>query len=385
MRVEHAASRSPVRRVGRCALTAIVLAVIALAHMAPSHPVSGQTMQIETVPPGGVVTLTVPPAGPTGLGPSEPSVVVVENWSEWPATVTYDGNVLTVSVPAGLAIQVTPWVPGATCTQVDGRAYLVECKVDGRPPARVSFTTVAQGSEEGAVPPPVAALPAESPSSVPLPPQAPPVPAEAAAPPPPAETQSGEVLPPAPAQPFASDEEALAFAAALRVFDGVPLADCMTNNPRRRACINPQSTIPVTAEGGTAAFGLRDPEGLGGALIIMGRGPWGDWDYWFGTQNISYRRFELPGAMVVCADGDGANLRAAPGLDAEILGVLADLTTVQAEGFVLAQPGTVSPLTAGAGWYRLSVPYAGWVYSELLSDARLGDCSFRDAAVRAGT
>ena len=363
----------------RAGIAGVVLGVIALAQMSPAGAASGQTMQIETVPPGGVVTLTVPPADPAGLGPSEPSVVEVENRSEWPATVTYDGNVLTISVPAGFAIQVTPWAPGATCTEVDGRAYLVECKVDGRPPVRVSFTTIAQGSEAGALPP-AAPLPAQSPPPAPAQPEAPPPGA-----PPPAEAPPTEIIAPAPVQPFATDEEALAFAAALRVFDGVPLVDCTTNNPRWRTCINPQSTVPVTAERGTAAFGLSDPEGLGGALAVMGRGSFGDWDYWFATQNITYRRFELPGAMIVCADGDGANLRAAPGLDAEILGVLADLTTVQAEGFVLTQPGTVSPLTAGAGWYRLSVPYAGWVYSEILSDARLGDCSFRDASVRAGT
>ena len=103
----------------------------------------GQAPQSASLPPGGAVTLTVPPGGGTGPGPATPSVVEVINQSDRPATVTYDGNTLTIAVPAGFAVRVAPWVPGATCDPVGGQPNHVLCKVDGRPPARVSFTTVA--------------------------------------------------------------------------------------------------------------------------------------------------------------------------------------------------------------------------------------------------
>lgn len=181
------------------------------------------------------------------------------------------------------------------------------------------------------------------------------------------------------------DERAAAFAAALRVFGAVPQADCRTNNPEQRPCIDTTPNSAVSPERGIAVFSVNDPGGMGGGLAIMGRTPTGEWDLWFGTQNVTYQRWELPGDMIVCADGDGARVRAPPGTDALVVATLPDLTPVPAEEFVLTRPGTVQPFTAGAGWYRISLPYAGWIHSTLLADARLGDCALRDAAVRSET
>jgi hypothetical protein len=118
----------------------------------------------------------------------------------------------------------------------------------------------------------------------------------------------------------------------------------------------------------------------------MGRRPDGTWDLWFGTQNITYRRIELPGQMLVCADGDGANLRREWGTESDPIAVLPDHTAVTAESFVLTEPGSVHALRPGTGWYRIGTEQhgeRGWVFSTLLSDARLGDCALRDADVRA--
>ena len=178
-------------------------------------------------------------------------------------------------------------------------------------------------------------------------------------------------------------EASRAFAAALRVFDAVPQADCASNNPRRRPCIENARGFDVAPERGVAVLSVNEPGGLGGGLAIMGRTAAGEWDLWFGTQNPSYRLFELPGAMLVCADGEGANLRQGWGTDRPVLAVLPDLTPVTVDAFVLTEPGSVNPLRVGAGWYNISAPEQGWIFSTLLSDARYATCALRDAAVRA--
>jgi hypothetical protein len=83
----------------------------------------------------------------------------------------------------------------------------------------------------------------------------------------------------------------------------------------------------------------------------------------------------LPGEMIVCAGGDGLNVRAAPSTDAPIVGTLSDLTIVTAVQFTLTQPGVQPSQTAdqvvGHGWYRLSAPLAGWSSSLYLSNAEI--------------
>ena len=196
------------------------------------------------------------------------------------------------------------------------------------------------------------------------------------------------------AQP--NDEEALAaaFAATLRLFDGTPADECtprfweeLQAAPRSGACVEPQSTAAHAARGialfGINSFGPTEDGGIGqgGAIAVMARGPDGQWRLWYGTQNFSYRLLVLPGDMIVCADGDGANLRAGPSTDASIVAVLPDLTPVRAERFTLTEPAAGRAQAAGTGWYQLSAPLEGWAFSQLLSDAQYGDCSMRDLQV----
>jgi hypothetical protein len=182
---------------------------------------------------------------------------------------------------------------------------------------------------------------------------------------------------------MSGDAATAALAAALRIFDGVPQADCATNNPGQRICIALAHAPLGAPERGIAVLATGSPPGRVGdaGLVVMGRAPDGAWGLWFGTQNPPYQRLDLPGNLLVCADGAGAPVRAAPDPGAATLATLPDLTRVVGEEFVLTRPGAVSPLRAGAGWYRLSAPAAGWIEATLLTDARWGDCTVRDAYV----
>ncbi len=180
--------------------------------------------------------------------------------------------------------------------------------------------------------------------------------------------------------------------AAHELFGGVADPACKPGQPGL-VCVEPIAT-PEQAARGIATFGVSGsgPEGLGAFQGSLGRDPSGVWRFWFGTQNVSYQRFALPGEMVVCADGDGLNVRAAPGTDATILDVLPDLTRVQAEQFTLTEEGALPTETTdqvvGAGWYLLSAPVAGWVYSTFVEDAMVSGatnqppCAIRNLFVR---
>lgn len=167
-----------------------------------------------------------------------------------------------------------------------------------------------------------------------------------------------------------------AFAAALEWFDAVSDADCQTNNPQKKHCVEALSE-PFTVQRGIAAFGVADPEGVGGFVGVLGRDPAGEWKSWFGGQQ-AYQLLTLPGDMLVCAEGERLNVRSAPTTDAPAVGQLDDLTTVRAEEFVLTEPAS-DLYTPGYGWYHLSSPQDGWAYSKYLTDARNGDCTLRDA------
>jgi hypothetical protein len=188
-------------------------------------------------------------------------------------------------------------------------------------------------------------------------------------------------------------EEAAAtsLAAAAIIFDADPDPACEVGQPR--VCVHPSST-PEQAARGIARFGVSGsgPEGQGGYLGILGRTPAGDWEFWFGTQNIVYQLLNLPGQMIVCAGGDALNVRALPSLDGAILATLPDLTHVTAEQFALTHPGVEPTATtdqlAGSGWYYLSVPVAGWASSLYLTDAEVDaqtnmpPCALRDIFVQ---
>ena len=185
---------------------------------------------------------------------------------------------------------------------------------------------------------------------------------------------------------------ATALSAALELFGGTADPACRPGQPGP-VCVEPLATLERAARG-IATFGVSGsgPEGLGAFQGILGRDPGGVWRFWFGTQNVSYQLFALPGELIVCADGDGLNVRAAPSTDAEILDVLPDLTRAQAEQFTLTEEGALptesTDQVVGAGWYRLSAPVAGWVYAAFVENAMVSaatdqpPCAIRNLFVR---
>lgn len=204
---------------------------------------------------------------------------------------------------------------------------------------------------------------------------------------------TGQARPAASAQTV--DQPAAATAAALAATGGITLADCLAGGRqagRSTRCLD-LAAVPSPAEigRGIAVFSLAEFANDGGAigptnsplsagLVVMGLDGAGAWQFWFGAQQL-YQRLGLPGGVRVCADGDSANVRAAPGLDAEIVTTLADFTEATAEQFVLTQAGAFEGLVNGFGWYRISGPAEGWVYSTLLTDAMLVGCNLRDLLV----
>jgi hypothetical protein len=182
-----------------------------------------------------------------------------------------------------------------------------------------------------------------------------------------------------------------ALAAALGIFNGVPLEECLAD-PRQRACIEPRSS-PEEAERGIAVFGVTFAA-ASPLVAVLGRDRDGAWAYWFGTVGFVYQLLRLPGEMKVCAAPDGLDLRAGPSPGAAVVGRLAHLTAVRAEELLLTEPGVARGTDVlernGAGWYRLSAPLAGWAPATSLTNTevdatlRLPDCATRDALVESG-
>lgn len=174
-----------------------------------------------------------------------------------------------------------------------------------------------------------------------------------------------------------------AIAAALAEVDGLyvsPLTRdaCLANNPQKRVCVELKSA-DSTVDRGIAEFAGGDPEG-GGFTFYMGRNAGGQWHFWFGTQQQSYRLTSLPGDVLVCADGDGANVREQPQSGAASAGLATDLTSLHAVEFVLTSPGSFRTQgQPGAGWYRVSGYLNGWLDARYETAAALGSCTLRDA------
>jgi hypothetical protein len=168
--------------------------------------------------------------------------------------------------------------------------------------------------------------------------------------------------------------------AAEVVLGGVAGPNC-TPTAGSPVCILPAPSL-ATPERGIAAFETSLYPG-GGAIEFLGETPEGEWQFWFGTQDITYQLTVLPGDMRVCAGGAGLNLRASPSVDSETLALLSDDQVITVDRFVLTEPGRRSPTEAeaGYGWYHLTEPEEGWAYSRYLSDASVGDCSMHDALV----
>ena len=172
------------------------------------------------------------------------------------------------------------------------------------------------------------------------------------------------------------DPAEAALAAGIELLDGVSEADCTTNNPEEKECVSIDPNSREVASRGIGVLGVQAPRGSGYALL-MGHEPDGNWAYYAGGQQY-YQASKLPGEMTVCTQGTGLNVRANPSADAELVRTVEDNSTVTGEEFVLTQPGTpptASPV-AGYGWYRISAPVEGWVYSKYVSG--LADCSLHD-------
>jgi hypothetical protein len=200
---------------------------------------------------------------------------------------------------------------------------------------------------------------------------------------PPSPTTPAATTTPVPSGTQTSQQAAdAAFAAALEQFQAVSEEDCETNNPQKKQCVSAQSS-PSEAQRGIAAFGVYDPEGIGGFVGVLGRDPAGEWRLWFETQQ-AYQLLALPGDMLVCAEGDSLNVRSAPAIDAPVVGSLNDLTAVRAEEFVLTEPASDAD-EPGYGWYHLSAPLDGWAHSKYLTNALLEDCTLRDAIEAGGS
>jgi len=172
------------------------------------------------------------------------------------------------------------------------------------------------------------------------------------------------------------DPAEAALAAAMELLEGVSEADCMTNNPEEKECVSIDPNSREVAARGIGVLGVQAPRGSGYALL-MGHEPDGNWAYYAGGQQY-YQASKLPGEMTVCTQGTGLNVRANPSADAELVRTVEDNSTVTGEEFVLTQPGTpptASPVP-GYGWYRISAPVEGWVYSKYVTG--LADCSLHD-------
>jgi hypothetical protein len=182
------------------------------------------------------------------------------------------------------------------------------------------------------------------------------------------------------ASPSASPSEdpaEAALAAAIELLEGVSEADCTTNNPEHADCVSIEPDDREPASRGIAVLSVEGPAG-GSFALLMGREADGNWAYYAGGQQY-YQASKLPGEMQVCTQGSGLNVRAEPSTDAELVRKVEDNSAVTGEEFVLTQPGTpptASPIP-GYGWYRISAPVEGWVYSKYVSG--LADCSLHDS------
>jgi hypothetical protein len=178
------------------------------------------------------------------------------------------------------------------------------------------------------------------------------------------------------ASPSEDPAEAAA-AAAIELLEGVSEADCTTNNPEQADCILIDPDTREQASLGIALLNVEGPAG-GGFALLMGREPDENWAYYAGGQQY-YQASKLPGEMTVCTQGTGLNVRANPSADAELVRTVEDNSKITGEEFVLTQPGTpptASPVP-GYGWYRITAPVEGWVYSKYVTG--LADCSLHDS------
>ncbi len=182
--------------------------------------------------------------------------------------------------------------------------------------------------------------------------------------------------------PALAAEVRAAIQTAVRVFpEAKTEPDCIATTPCIQA-FDPGSSLAA----GIIKLSYTAPAGVGSAALFFAKDQTDTWQYWFGAQQATHRLTEMPGLVMVCADGDGLNVRAGPASVARSVAVVPDGTTFEARAFVLTEPGTAS--TAGAGWYRVvtvtqtdrgAVTGEAWVFSRFVSDVRRGNCDTRNA------
>ncbi len=143
----------------------------------------------------------------------------------------------------------------------------------------------------------------------------------------------------------------------------------------------------VSVDLGVMRLGVNPKKGdVGAAAVFAGKGVDGLWHYWYATQNAVFRIADLPGDILVCADGEGLNIRSEPNTNSAVAGFVKDGARLTALSFLLTEPGNpgVNGKT-GYGWYRVRAEgVSGWVYSKYITDARLKDCTYRNGIEKAG-
>jgi hypothetical protein len=234
----------------------------------------------------------------------------------------------------------------------------------------LALTAAACGDDDGD--PPVPLSPSPSPAGTTTPATSPPATATTT---PLTPTPSATPTPP----PSAAEQAqaiAVQFVGGTIRPGGEPCAG--PGNPQARPCVGPQQ-VP-DPERGIAIFGIEFPAG-GATNLVLGRKADSTWAPWYATQGTDHHLKVLPGEMLVCADGDGLNVRERPDAAAPVVATLSDLDRVTADLFQLERAATsLQDFSAFySGWYRLSAPVAGWASANFLADALDGDCRERDA------
>lgn len=154
-----------------------------------------------------------------------------------------------------------------------------------------------------------------------------------------------------------SDADA-ALALALTLVNGVLTNDCPH---AQQACVRPDDQLAGSIERGIASFEIGDPGG-GAHRLVLAKDPDGAWKYWVSTQQ-DYQPYALPGPVRVCGEGQSTDIRESPDHNANVVAVLTNETVATGEQFVLTEPGVFETSTKGHGWYRMSAPVEGWLYS----------------------
>ncbi len=169
--------------------------------------------------------------------------------------------------------------------------------------------------------------------------------------------------------------------AALSIVSDANAARCPT--PNTGAGCN---TLSLDAQPGGSDFdhGLAyfTTTGSAGdhAILVLGQTRLGAWDIYVSGPLQFYNAIQLPQAVTICGFGSGATVRSSPATESSVVETPSDGTSVNADQFVLTQPGRLPMAQPGGfqgyGWYHLPNP-GGWVYSRYV--ARDSSCALHDS------